>query len=183
VADQAKKLAGKQYWAQFEGSPEFVVMFIPGDQFVDAALERRPDLLDMAAEHGVLLASPSTLIGLLRAVAVGWREKALSDSARELFELGRELHERASVAMGHAAEVGNAIRMAAERYNRFVGSVDHRLMPTLRKFEEKGAKSSRELEGLSEVEGSVREVKSLPERGGGEGPEADESALYGESAG
>lgn len=162
VADQAQALAKKEYGAQFEHSPEFVVMFIPGDQFIDAALQRRPDLLDLAADQRVIIASPSTLIGLLRAVHVGWREKSLSDSAHELFKLGKELHERAVTALESAASVGKAIDAAKERYNKFVGSVDRRLMPTLRKFEEKGAASSKSLADLSELEGDTRTIQSLP---------------------
>ncbi len=162
VAEQAKALAKKEYSAQLKNSPEFVVMFIPGDQFIDAALQRQPELLSLAADCRVIIASPSTLIGLLRAVYVGWREKSLSDSAHELFELGKELHERAVVALESAASVGKAIDAAKERYNKFVGSVDRRLMPTLRKFEEKGAASSKKLEALTELEGDTRSIQSLP---------------------
>ncbi|MAY73647.1 MAG: DNA recombination protein RmuC [Phycisphaerae bacterium] len=161
VADQAKKLAAKKYWAAWDGSPEFTVMFVPGDHFIDAALSRRPDLLDTAAGHGVILASPSTLIGLLRAVAVGWREQTLADEARELFELGRELHERAAVAFGHISQLGDSLRQATERYNRAVGSIDSRLVPTLRKFEEAGAKSSKDLKELPEVEVVAKSAPAL----------------------
>jgi DNA recombination protein RmuC len=145
MSDQAKKLADKKYWSGFDGSPEFVVMFVPGDHFIDAALSRRPELLDYAAQHGVILASPSTLIGLLRAVAVGWREHKLTEDAQELFQLGRELHERAAVAFEHAGKLGESIKQSVERYNRLVGSIDSRLGPTLRRFEEAGAKSAKEL--------------------------------------
>lgn len=158
VADQAQKLAAKNYWSSFTDTPEFVVMFIPGDQFVDAALERQPDILERAAQQGVLLASPSTLIGLLRAVAVGWRERALTDSADELFRLGKELHERAAVALGHAADIGRAIDQARRKYNDFVGSVDARLMPTLRRFEESGAKSNKQIDGLTPLDEPTREL-------------------------
>lgn len=161
VSDQAVALGKKEYWASVEGAFEFVVMFIPGDQFIDAALQRRPDLLDLAAQKNVILASPSTLIGLLRAVHLGWREKSLSDSARELFALGKELHERAAVALGFAGKVGQAIGQAQERYNEFVGSVDARLMPTLRKFEERGASSSKPLNDPAPIEGVTRELKML----------------------
>lgn len=161
VYDQAGALAKKEYQNVVDGSAEFVVMFVPGDQFVDAALERRPDLLDFAADHGVIIASPSTLIGLLRAVHIGWREKQLSESAQELFALGKELHERAVVALDHASRVGDAIERARESYNRFVGSVDGRLMPTLRRFEDKGAKSSRALEDLKPIEGDTRAIQAL----------------------
>ena len=163
VADQAKKLADKKYWAQFDGSPEFVVMFVPGDHFIDAALSRRPDLIDSAAQHGVILASPSTLIGLLRAVALGWREQQLSERAHELFELGRELHDRAGVAFEHAGKLGDSIRQSVERYNRLVGSIDTRLVPTLRKFEDAQASSARQLVEPKRVDEPVRTIEAGPE--------------------
>ncbi len=161
VFDQARKLARKAYWTNFAASPEFVIMFIPGDQLVDAALERRPELIEYAAEQNVVLASPSTLIGLLRAVHVGWREKSLTDSASELFELGRDLHRRAAIVLEHAAKVGGSIDSARLSYNEFVGSVQGRLIPTLRRFEERDARSSKELIELREVEGEVRAVEGL----------------------
>ncbi len=159
--EQVKKLSDKKYWSMFDGkSAEFVVMFVPGDHFIDAALSRRPELLDVAAQQGVILASPSTLIGLLRAVAVGWREHALTEQAAELFELGKELHDRAATAFEHAGKLGDSIRQSVERYNRLVGSIDSRMMPTLKKFEDAGAKSGKALEGPKAVEGTVRELAS-----------------------
>jgi len=163
VAEQAKKLADKRYWSGWTGSPEFVVMFVPGDHFIDAALSRRPDLLDYAAQHRVILASPSTLIGLLRAVAVGWREQSLSEQAQALFELGRELHDRASTAFSHVERLGSAIRQTTARYNDVVGSIDTRLVPTLKRFEEAGAKSAKELAELKPVEGEPRALAAAPE--------------------
>ncbi len=156
VLEQAKALGGKSYYAQYDGSPEFTVMFIPGDQFVDAALEREPRLIELAAEKNVLLASPSTLIGLLRAVAVGWREKSLSDAANELFALGRELHERAAVVLEHVGDVGRHLERTSKSYNKLVGSMDTRLTPTLKRFEEAGAKSAKSLPELKGVETPVR---------------------------
>lgn len=168
--EQVKKLADKKYWSMFDGkSAEFVVMFVPGDHFIDAALSRRPDLLDIAAQQGVILASPSTLIGLLRAVAVGWREHALTEQAAELFELGKELHDRAATAFEHAGKLGDSIRQSVERYNRLVGSIDSRMMPTLKKFEDAGAKSGKALEGAKRVDGTVRELAC-----GGHGSEEEE---------
>ena len=159
--EQVKKLSDKKYWSLFDGkSAEFVVMFVPGDHFIDAALSRRPDLLDVAAQQGVILASPSTLIGLLRAVAVGWREHALTEQAAELFELGKELHDRAATAFEHAGKLGDSIRQSVERYNRLVGSIDSRMMPTLKKFEDAGAKSGKTLAEPKRVEGSPRELAS-----------------------
>jgi DNA recombination protein RmuC len=151
-------LSKKGYWRELSGSPDFVVMFVPGDQFIDAALARRPELLDKAAEQNVILASPSTLIGLLRAVAVGWREQRLAKEAAALFELGKELHERAAVAMGYATGLGKAINQAVEKYNSFVASMESRLVPTLRRFEEAGVKSGKELGELVEVEVRARGV-------------------------
>lgn len=159
VSEQVAALSKKNYWAELDGSPDFVVMFIPGDQFLDAALARRSDLLERAAEQGVILASPSTLIGLLRAVAVGWREKRIEEQARELFDLGRELHDRAATAFASIAGVGKALTAAVERYNRFVGSYESRLEPTLRKFEEAGVKSGKELPEVAGVGAVVRQVE------------------------
>jgi DNA recombination protein RmuC len=158
---QAQKLARKAYWTSFDASPEFVVMFIPGDQLVDAALERRPELIEYAAERNVVIASPSTLIGLLRAVHVGWREKNLSESAAELFELGRELHQRAAIVLEHAAIVGESIERARKSYNDFVGSIHSRLVPTLRRFEERDARSAKDLPALRPIEGETRRPEPL----------------------
>ncbi|MHC4977093.1 MAG: DNA recombination protein RmuC, partial [Planctomycetota bacterium] len=163
VRDEASRLAARGYTDVLKGSsPEFVVMFIPADQLVDAALERESSLLEHAASKGVIIASPSTLIGLLRAVHVGWGEKKLNDRARELLELGSELHERASTALGMAVKLGDSIKQAGKRYDEFVGSVDARLMPTLRKFEDAGAKSSRELPELKSTDIHVRTLQSAP---------------------
>ncbi|MFG0246473.1 MAG: DNA recombination protein RmuC [Phycisphaerales bacterium JB052] len=159
--EQVKKLADKKYWSMFDGkSAEFVVMFVPGDHFIDAALSRRPDLLDVAAQQGVILASPSTLIGLLRAVAVGWREHALTEQAAELFELGKELHDRAATAFEHASKLGDSIRQAVDRYNKLVGSIDTRMVPTLRKFEDAGAKSGKALTEPKKLDSVPRELAS-----------------------
>lgn len=162
VSDQAAALSKKGYWTEFDGAADFVVMFIPGDQFIDAALQRRPDLMDLAWQQRIILASPSTLIGLLRAVHVGWREKRLSDQANELFQLGRELHKRAAVAFEHLDSLGDAIRKSADRYNAVVGSVERQLTPTLRRFEDAGAKSEKELSTLPPIETAIREPRSLP---------------------
>jgi DNA recombination protein RmuC len=163
MLEQAKSLGSKKYWKDYKGSPEFTVMFVPGDQFVDAALEREPRLLELAAESNILLASPSTLIGLLRAVAVGWREKQLSDSAEELFKLGKELHDRTAVALGHASKLGESLDRAVRTYNQFVGSVDSRLMPTLRRFEEAGARSEKQLTEPKPIDAVTSELRKLPE--------------------
>jgi len=164
IVEQLDRLSRKEYWAQFAGSPEFVVMFIPGDQFIDMALQERPELIENAAHKNVILASPSTLIGLLRAVHSGWREKRLGDSARELFQLGRELHERAANVLIHADSLGNSLKGSVDSYNSFVGSMEERLLPTLRKFEERGASSAKELALPRSIHEPVRKGKRLKKK-------------------
>jgi DNA recombination protein RmuC len=162
VARQATALAKKQYWTAYEGSPEFVVMFIPGDQFIDAALARQPELLETAASQRVLLAGPATLIGLLRAVAVGYQEQRLARDAAELRQLGAELYDRARIAFEHATAVGGFLEKAVRKYNDFIGSYQSRLEPTLRRFQESGVGSGRELPGGEGISLTPRMV-SLPE--------------------
>lgn len=160
VVDQMRKLSDKRYWAQFDGSPEFVVMFVPGDQFVDAALARRPELLERAAECNIIMASPSTLIGLLRAVAVGWREHRLAEDAQELFRLGRELHERAQKVFEHASGLGDSLLRTVQSYNSMVGSIDARLLPTLRRFEDAGASGPKPVSQLDLIDITPRELQA-----------------------
>jgi DNA recombination protein RmuC len=158
VGEQATALARKKYWSQYDGSPEFVVMFIPGDQFIDAALSRQPEILERAAMQNVLLAGPATLIGLLRAVAVGYHEQKLAEAAEELRDLGIELHERAAVAFGHISKLGASLNAAVDRYNDFVGSYEKRLEPALRRFEGAGARSGKELPEVGIVEAKAKTV-------------------------
>lgn len=164
VAEQAGKLARKNYWKQYDRSPEFVVMFLPGDQFVDAALSRRPDLLEDAAAQRVLLASPSTLIALLHAVHLGYKEQRLADEARQLQALGAELLERFRIALDHITKLGKAIDKAGEHYNAFVGSYQSRLEPTLRRFEEGGVRSVGELPELPTISTQTRALGETPGR-------------------
>jgi DNA recombination protein RmuC len=159
VAEQARKLAAKGYWTQFDGAHKFVVMFVPGDQFIDAALSRRPELLEEAAQRGVILASPSTLIGLLRAVAVGWDEHRVTENYNALMELGRELHERASVVFEHAEKLGGSIRQSVERFNGLVGSMQSRLLPTMRKFEASGIESGRPVVEPTPLEAQPKQIQ------------------------
>ncbi|MCH7792710.1 MAG: DNA recombination protein RmuC [Planctomycetes bacterium] len=151
VAEQAKDLSKKSYWSMYDGSPELVVMFVPGDQFVDAAMSRRPDLMEEAAARRVIIASPTTLIGLLRAVAVGWQSNKLREEAEALLSMGQELHDRVCVAMAHLNGLGTNLRQAVDKYNKLAGSMESRLIPTLRKFEEAGVKSGKELTEAVEV--------------------------------
>lgn len=160
VRNQVQQLARKQYWSQYEHSPEFVVMFVPGDQFVDAALARRPDLLDHAAQQGVILASPSTLIGLLRAVQLGWRQRVFDEQAREIMKDIRELNKRVGVVWRHLGELGDAVEKTADRYNAVVKSIESRMLPQLRRFEQAEI-GEHPLPQLSTVEVIVKPAKEI----------------------
>lgn len=169
VAEQATSLARKKYPAQFEGSPDFTVMFLPHDAFLDAALARRPDLIEQAWSSNVIFATPSSLIALLRAVHVGYQEQTLAQEAKALFALGKELHQRAAIAFGKLEEVGEAIAKAGDKYNQFVSSYTTRLEPTLRKFEGAGVKSEKD---LPEIKTVAVEMRRLPGVDVVEGPTA-----------
>lgn len=160
VSEQAIKLARKEYWKSVDGSPEFVVMFIPGDQFIDAALSRQPEILETAARQGVILASPATLIGLLRAVAVGYKEERLAQVAEELRALGREFHERMATALKPLSQLGGDLESAVRRYNEFVGSYESRLKPTLDKFEDAGVKGKKEVPAIVSVAAAPRQLEA-----------------------
>ncbi len=178
IEKQARALGAKGYWKQYDGSPEFVVMFVPGDQYVDAALARRPGLIETAAQSRVILASPSTLIALLQAVHVAFRERDVALNAQALLELARELHERLATAMRHVESVGKAIAQAGTHYDRFVGSYEKRLLPQMRKMEDFNVSSG---EPLPELEPLHVTVRALPgaAAGAGEGAAADTGASTG----
>jgi DNA recombination protein RmuC len=129
-------LGSKRYWRALTESPEFVVLFLPAESFMSAALEAEPTLLEYAADRGVVLASPTTLIALLRTVAHGWRHEALADRAREIHLVGRELYERIGTMGGHLAKLGRSLDSAVTSYNQTVGSWESRVLVGARRFEE-----------------------------------------------
>lgn len=142
VAQHAKTLAGRDYTAMVDGSVDLVVMYLPGDAFLSAALEGHPGLLEECFAAGVVPASPATLFGLLRGVAAGWREQRVSEEAERIAELGRELHQRIGTFARHFDDVGRALTKATTSYNRAVGSMETRLLVTARQFEDLGAGSA-----------------------------------------
>ncbi len=139
VREHMSQLGSKAYWKNIaDESPDFVAMFIPGDNFFIAAIERDPALLDDAVARRVLITTPTTLLALLKAVAWGWRQQQIEDNARRITELGRELHERIVVMAEHADKLGGALASSVKHYNRFVGSLESRVLVTARKFTEWG---------------------------------------------
>jgi DNA recombination protein RmuC len=134
VSDHVKALGGKAYWSQFEASPEFVVMYLPTEALFSAALERIPTLIEDAATRNVVVASPTTLIALLRAVGYGWREERLAEGAREVAEAGAELHRRLGTLLDHVARLGRALDGSVRAYNQVVGSLEGRVVPSARRL-------------------------------------------------
>ncbi len=127
-------LGAKAYWRTLPATPEFVVLFVPGESFLSAALEAEPGLLEYAAGRQVVLATPTTLIALLRTVAYAWTQEALTDKAREIHELGRELHDRLGTMGGHLDRLGRSLTAAVASYNKAVGSLETRVLVSARKF-------------------------------------------------
>ncbi len=141
VRDHIAKLAAKRYWQQFESTPEFVLMFLPDETFFRVACEADAGLLELGPESGVLPSSPTTLIGLLKTFAYAWRQETISEDAREIASLGRELYERLGVFASHFAKIGRALDTAVDTYNKAVGSLESRMLVTARKFERHSAAS------------------------------------------
>jgi DNA recombination protein RmuC len=158
VRSHVDALSSREYWAKFQPSPEFVVLFLPGDQFLSAALEADPSIMDRAIGRKVLLATPTTLIALLKAAAYGWRQEALSKNAEEISALGRDLYNRISTFAEHLAGVGKNLDTANRSYNKAVGSFEEMLLPGARKFVELGAKGTKELTAPVGVETAPRDV-------------------------
>ncbi|NUQ33277.1 MAG: DNA recombination protein RmuC, partial [Dermatophilaceae bacterium] len=138
VRTHVDTLASKAYWRALPATPEFVVLFVPGESFLSAALEAQPSLIEYAADRQVVLATPTTLIALLRTVAYAWTQQTLADKAREIHELGRDLHDRLATMGGHLDRVGRSLAGAVSAYNRAVGSLENRVLVSARRFGELG---------------------------------------------
>ncbi len=156
VRDHMKTLSGKNYWEQFETTPEFVIMFLPGETFFSAALEQDPGLIEHGVLQRVIPASPTTLIALLKAVAYGWNQEKLARNAQQISALGKELHERLRKLAGHVTAVGTNLDRAVEAYNQAVGSLENRVLVSARKFAELGASVAEDIPDLEPIETTAR---------------------------
>jgi len=158
IRDHMKALGEKRYWAQFDPAPEFVVLFLPGENFFSAALEQDPGLIEAGIDQSVIPATPTTLIALLRAVSYGWRQEALARNAQSISQLGRELHERLSTMADHMAKVGKGLGGAVNSYNAAIASLETRVMVTARRFKELKATAGGDLPELVQLD----QVPRLP---------------------
>jgi DNA recombination protein RmuC len=156
VRDHVTALGRKAYWDQFESSPELVVMFLPGDHYYSAALEQDPSLIEYGVEQKVLIATPVNLIGLLRAIAFGWRQEAITANAKEISELGAELYKRMADLGGHWVDVGKSLTKTVEAFNSAVWTAETRVLVSARRFKELGAAS-----GLADID-IVEPVEKMP---------------------
>ncbi len=158
VRDHMLKLAAKSYWEQFDQAPEIVVLFLPGESFFSAALEQDRSLIEDGIEKRVILATPTTLIALLRAVAYGWRQERIAQNAQEISELGRQLYDRLKTFTGHFVGVGVALSRAVSAYNSATGSLESRVLAQARRFKELGAATGEDIVEASPIEAAPREL-------------------------
>jgi DNA recombination protein RmuC len=158
VRDHVRALGGKEYWKQFQPAPEFVVMFLPLEPLLAAAFERDATLFDQAATQRVVLATPMTLLALLKAVAYGWQQQQIARNAEEIQQLGRDLHDRLATMVEHLAGVGRNLKQAADSYDRLIGSLETKVLPGARRFKDLGVSSTKVIEAPDTLDLSLRKV-------------------------
>ncbi|MFK7955708.1 MAG: DNA recombination protein RmuC [Lysobacterales bacterium] len=163
VRARVKELAGKAYWEQFERSPDFAVLFIPGEQFLSAALERDNALLDDSLRDKVILATPTSLVALLRAIAFSWRQMAMIDNAGEIRELAETFQKRVGVFSEHIARLGKSLGASVESFNRSVGSLERQVLPSARRLTELGVEQRRDIIAPESIETPLREPEQTAE--------------------
>jgi DNA recombination protein RmuC len=166
LREHIRRLSAKSYWVQFPSAPDFVFLFLPGEHFYNAALEADPTLLEEGVNQSVLVATPTTLIALLRAVAYGWRQEGLAQGAREVADLGRELHARLAVLAEHVQTLGRRLNGAVGAYNDAVGSLEARVLPSARRLAERGGEQGREPSAAEPIDLNARPVRAPELRAG-----------------
>lgn len=159
VRKHLKDLGTKAYWEQFEKAPEFVVLFIPGESFLSAAVERDPMLIEDGMANRVIVATPSTLIALLRAVAFGWRQEQMTKNAKEIAALGKELYDRFGTFVTHLGKMRSSVEQSVFNFNRLLGSFEGRVLPSVRKFKDLGATSADDLPAIAAIDQIPREIQ------------------------
>jgi DNA recombination protein RmuC len=162
VEKRVRELGQKSYWEQFEDSPEFAVLFLPGDQFLAAALAEKPELIDSALKQRIIVTTPSTLMALLKVIAYGWRQSRVTENAREIRELGQDLHKRLNAFVNHLQKVGKSLGNAVESFNAAVGSMERSVLPQSRKFPELGATTDAAIEPVDPIDKAVRTIAAAP---------------------
>ncbi|PKM42506.1 MAG: DNA recombination protein RmuC [Gammaproteobacteria bacterium HGW-Gammaproteobacteria-1] len=158
VRERVRELSAKAYWQQFKNTPDFVVLFIPGEQFLSAALELDRKLLEDALSDKVILATPTSFIALLRAVAYGWRQQALAENAEQIRKLGEELYGRVATFTEHLGRLGKSLESSVGHFNKTVGTFDTRVLPSMRRFNEMGISAKKELSEVAQIEVAARDV-------------------------
>lgn len=156
VRERVRELAGKAYWSQFKNAPDFVVLFIPGDQFLGAALDLDRDLLEDSLRQRIILATPTSFVALLRAVAYGWRQSLLAANAEKIRDAAEELYGRLATFSEHLAKVGSSLDSSVSAYNKAVGSFEAKVLPSTRKFTEMGVSPKKPLEPMEPIEKTAR---------------------------
>jgi len=162
IRQRSRELAAKNYWAEYSQSPEFVVMFIPGEHFLSAALELEPQLLEETMQLNIILATPTNFIAILRAVSYGWKQQALTENAIAIRDLGESLYKRLSVFNSHLGKLGNSLNSSVEHFNKTVGSLERQVIPSGKRFLDMGIRAKEELESIQPIDNQVRPV-STPE--------------------
>jgi len=161
VKNRINELANKAYWTQFNNSPDFVVLFIPGDQFLTAALDHEHNLIEYALTKQVVLATPTSLVALLRAIAYGWRQEQLAENAEKIREVGEELYQRLATFTGHLQKLGKNLDNSMKAYNSAVGSFDSRILPGAQKFKEMGISEKKVIEDIQQIETGLRDIEKI----------------------